>query len=97
MFSLIGNILSNLMHRPATRPYPHVVRTRPEGTRGRLEIEIDKCIFCGMCQRRCPAAALEVTRDPKSWTFDPYRCIVCGYCVEVCPKKCLKMNCSHSK
>lgn len=95
MFALIGNIFKNLIHRPATRLYPFVRRTRPAGTRGRLQIEIDKCIFCGICQKRCPSDALTVVREPKSWTLDPYKCIVCGYCVEACPKKCLNMHPEH--
>ncbi len=95
MFALIGNIFTNLMRRPATRPYPRVRRKAPAGARGRLQIEINRCIFCGICQKRCPASALTVVREPKSWTLDPYRCIVCGYCVEACPRKCLAMNPEH--
>lgn len=95
MFSLLKNIVRNLTHRPATRRYPFVKREPFAGFRGKLEIRIDECIFCGMCQRRCPANAIAVTKQPKTWTLDPYRCILCGYCVEVCPKKCLFMNPKH--
>jgi ech hydrogenase subunit F len=95
MFSLIGNIFTNLTRKPATRPYPAVRRQAPAGARGRLKIDIDACIFCSLCQKRCPANALDVSRQPKNWTLDPYRCIVCGYCVEACPKKCLSMDPEH--
>ena len=95
MFALIGNIFANLTRRPATRRYPWVRRSAPSGARGRLQIDIDKCIFCGICQKRCPSNALAVAREPKSWTVDPYRCIVCGECVAACPKKCLSMNAEH--
>ncbi len=95
MFRLIKNVLQNLGRRPATRKYPFETRTPVEGSRGRLEIDINACVFCGLCVRKCPADALKVSRDPKSWTLDPYRCIVCGYCVEGCPKKCLSMNKQH--
>jgi formate hydrogenlyase subunit 6/NADH:ubiquinone oxidoreductase subunit I len=95
MFALIGNIFHNLTRRPATRAYPAVRRPAPTGARGRLRIDIDKCIFCGLCQKRCPSNALAVLRDPKNWTLDPYRCIVCAECVSVCPKKCLSMNAEY--
>jgi formate hydrogenlyase subunit 6/NADH:ubiquinone oxidoreductase subunit I len=95
MFTMIGNIFANLTRKPATRAYPIVRRKAPLGVRGRLKIDIDACIFCGLCQKRCPANALNVTRQPKTWTLDPYRCVVCGYCVEVCPKKCLSMDAEH--
>ena len=96
MLALIGNIFTNLLRRPATRRYPAVRRPAPPLARGRLEIDIEKCIFCGLCQKRCPANALAVSRQPKSWTLDPYRCIVCAECVAACPKKCLEMNPEYS-
>jgi len=92
MFKLAANIFSNLSRTPATRRYPFEKREAPSITRGRLDIEIEKCIFCGACQKRCPANAIAVTREPKSWTLNPYACIICGYCVEVCPTKCLHLK-----
>jgi formate hydrogenlyase subunit 6/NADH:ubiquinone oxidoreductase subunit I len=95
IFSFIDNVLNNMKSRPATRPYPYVQRTPIAGARGCLKNDADLCIYCGICQKRCPSDALAVTREPKTWTLDPYRCIVCGYCVEACPKKSLSMDPSH--
>jgi len=89
MVNLINSIFRKLFSQPETRCYPFKKRELPEGTRGRIDIEIDKCTFCGACEKRCPADALKVSRDPKSWTINPYSCIICGYCIEVCPKKCI--------
>jgi len=95
MINLVKSIFTKLASRPDTRPYPFTKRPPMAGARGHLDIEIDKCIFCGACQKRCPANALTVSRDPKSWTLNRYACVICGYCVEVCPKKCLFMNENH--
>ena len=96
MFSLIGNVFKNLRSKYATRLYPYEVRESFTGSRGKLEIDADVCIYCGICAKRCPANAIEVTRKPdKTWTLDSYRCIVCSYCVDACPKKCLYMNAKH--
>ncbi|MCX7004478.1 MAG: 4Fe-4S binding protein [bacterium] len=95
MFPFVTTILRALRRGPATRRYPYEVRPPMAGSRGHLVNEPDTCIYCGLCVRRCPAGALAVTREPKSWTLDPYRCILCAYCVEVCPKKCLRMEPSH--
>jgi formate hydrogenlyase subunit 6/NADH:ubiquinone oxidoreductase subunit I len=95
MLTMLKNIFRNLTSRPATRRYPFVVREPIPGSRSRLEIDPAVCIYCGICARRCPANAIAVSKDPKSWTLDPYRCILCGYCTEVCPKKCLSMNPKH--
>lgn len=95
MAGMLGNILRNLVSRPATRRYPFVKRAPFEGSRGQLQIDADSCVYCGLCSKACPARAIVVSRKPKSWTLDPYRCIVCGYCVEVCPKHCLSMKGEH--
>jgi NADH-quinone oxidoreductase subunit I len=95
MINLLRSIFVKLSARPDTRRYPFEQRPPIAGARGHLDIEIEKCIFCGACQKRCPANALAVSREPKSWTLKPCACIVCGYCVEVCPKKCLALREQH--
>ena len=95
MFTLLSNIFKNLWNKPGTRRYPFEKREVPDQSRGHLDIEIDKCIFCGACQKRCPSNALAVSRTPKSWSVNHYACIICGYCVEVCPKKCLFLRKEH--
>lgn len=97
MVHLIGNILKNAVSKPATRLYPFEQREVPEGVRGHLEMDVSTCTFCTLCARRCPTNAIVVTREPKSWTLDPYACIVCGACVEACPKDCLRLDKDHLK
>lgn len=92
---MLKTIFRNLFGKPATRNYPFIRREAIAGNRGQLECDINACIFCSLCQRRCPANALAVSKPEKSWTLDPYKCILCGYCLEACPKKCLSMNAEH--
>ncbi len=94
--NIIVNIFKNLFSRPATRMYPFVVRAEVEKAKGHIEIDINACIFCGMCVRKCPANSLVVEKDKKSWQINPFSCIVCGACVDACPKKCLYMNSQKS-
>lgn len=89
MFDMIGNVMNNLVTRPATRKYPYEKRPSFNRARGHIEIDIDKCIFCGMCSRKCPSNALTVNKAEKSWEIDPFKCIICNECVAVCPKKCI--------
>lgn len=92
---MVGNVLRNLLHRPATRPYPVVSRRPFAGSRGRIRFTPEKCEFCGDCERACPAHAivldtvLEKAKDRNrelTWVriYKPYRCIMCDVCVEVC-------------
>ncbi len=93
----IKNILKNLVSKPATRNYPFQKRAPIAQSRGHLTNDIDRCIFCSICVKKCPSNALAVTRNPNTWTLDPYKCIVCGACVEACPKSCLIMKEEHGQ
>lgn len=83
--------LKNLFSKPATKNYPAVPRKYPERSRGHVEINIEDCIMCGMCQRKCPSGAITVDRNTKTWTIERMGCVQCGNCVEGCPKKCLSI------
>ncbi len=92
---LLGSVLKNLFSRPATRRYPYEKREPFADARGHIEFREDKCSFCGACARRCPAAAIVVSRQPKELTFDPFRCIICEACAEVCPRSAIEVIASH--
>jgi len=90
-------VVKNLLKKPATRKYPFEVRDPFPKYRGELVIDIDKCIFCGMCSRKCPCQCITVDKTTGTWTCDPHECITCGYCVDACPTKCLTMKDTHRK
>ena len=81
--------LKNLFSKPATKNYPAEPAVYPERSRGHIEIDIDDCIMCGMCQRKCPSAAIKVDKATRTWSIERMGCVQCENCVEGCPKKCL--------
>jgi ech hydrogenase subunit F len=89
MFDFIPVALKNVFSKPATRKYPYIKRTPFEKQKGHIAIDIDSCIYCGMCGRKCPVGAIKVDRAARSWSIDRFKCIMCGACSECCPKKCL--------
>lgn len=89
IFTIAGMIIRSLFGKPATLMYPAVPREYPQGSRGHIEITIEACIFCGLCQRKCPTDAITVDRAAKTWEIERLRCISCSSCCEACPKKCL--------
>ncbi|HAJ80137.1 MAG TPA: hypothetical protein DCO75_10235 [Fibrobacteres bacterium] len=90
-FSILKIVTGWALARPATRLYPFVKREPFKGTRGSIEIDIQKCSMCTLCQKKCPTEAITVKRTEKIWEIDRLRCIACNACVDSCPKKCLKM------
>ncbi len=92
IMNFTGRVLKNLFSRPATTKYPAKPKKYFERTRGHIRIDIDECIFCGMCERRCPVRIIKVDRGNKNWQIERLSCIQCGECVSVCPKKCLYME-----
>ena len=83
-------MLGNLFKPPATVEYPLKPKTFPEINRGKVVNSIDDCIFCGMCMRVCPSAAITVDRGARTWSINRFACVQCKGCVDHCPKKCLR-------
>jgi ech hydrogenase subunit F len=98
VFKMTASVLANLFSRPATRLYPQKLKKPHHApkARGRIGIDIETCIFCMLCQKRCPTDAIVVTRSAKEWNIDRLRCCACNACVEVCPVKCLWMEETYS-
>jgi formate hydrogenlyase subunit 6/NADH:ubiquinone oxidoreductase subunit I len=91
-FSMSKTLLRSLFAKPETVPVKRLSEHFQPGTRGHVNNEISACIFCGICERKCPTNAIQVDKQKKEWAIDRFRCIQCNCCVEVCPKKCLLMG-----
>jgi len=48
-----------------------------------VEINRDKCCYCGACVGVCPALALELFETRVE--CDAKKCIDCGSCIKMCP------------
>lgn len=92
MIPMLKTIISGMFKKSSTINYPAEAKEYPPILRGVVEVEIEKCIYCGICRRKCPAGAIEVEKAESSWSIERFRCIQCNSCVESCPKKCLRMD-----
>lgn len=97
MLFMTSNILKNFVRPKATRAYPFVVREPFEKFRGELVNDMDKCIFCNMCAKKCPSQCITVDRTTGTWDCDAYACVYCAVCVENCPVDSLSMKNVHRK
>lgn len=82
------------MKKPATSKYPLEKENPPSGLRGKPQIDDQKCIRCGLCERNCPGLAIRIgkprTDEPSRIYLD--KCIFCGLCEEVCPVEAVKIT-----
>jgi formate hydrogenlyase subunit 6/NADH:ubiquinone oxidoreductase subunit I len=92
LLRMTKTLFKNVIHGPYTTLYPVKPKENFERTRGKVAIDVDDCILCGLCMRRCPTGAIKVDKPKNTWSKDRFKCIQCNYCGEVCPKKCLKMD-----
>jgi len=95
---MVKELLRTLIKKPVTRKYPYERREIPERFRGKIVIDYDKCIGCGLCARFCPAIAIKMVfiETSKGKRRKPlvqvYRCIFCGQCALVCPRKAISYS-----
>ncbi len=89
---LSKTLIRSLVGKPATEMYPQRKKTYTDATRGRVNNEIERCIFCRLCEKNCPTKALAVSKEKNEWEIDSLKCCLCRRCVEVCPVKCLSMD-----
>jgi formate hydrogenlyase subunit 6/NADH:ubiquinone oxidoreductase subunit I len=92
IFSIAKMIFSSLLRKESTYSYPLKKMERDPLVRGHVDNDIEACIFCGVCERKCPTAAIGVNKRDSTWEISRFKCIVCNCCVETCPKKCLYMK-----
>ena len=95
-FEMAKTAIKTVMSRPATLMYPARPGKMTTLSRGHVVIDVTRCISCGMCMKKCPAEALCIDKEAKTWTIDRLRCVVCNSCIEVCPVHCLTMEGHYS-
>jgi len=89
-----------IFRKKITEKYPEEKPNLSDRWKGWFQLDVDKCIACGMCERACPNSAIKiiVEKDENNKRklagyeiYVPY-CLFCGLCVEACPKKCLSFT-----
>jgi ferredoxin len=90
---ILRHIAENLRGGPVTLRFPERVEP-PEGFRGLVELDAQRCVGCATCAYVCPSQAIVVTHFAAAyeWAYDAGRCTFCGRCADVCPSQALSMQ-----
>ena len=54
-------------------------------------LDVDRCIACGTCSKRCVFGAFEHASEGGPPTFNAERCFGCGLCVGTCPGEAIAL------
>lgn len=90
---MVPYLMSMLVKKPDTVDYPSQRAKVADRFRGALKFEKEKCIGCKMCERVCPANAIQIEKVADKEFKAIVRmdkCIFCGQCTDSCPKKALE-------
>jgi len=95
--TMFSDVLRSLWQKPVTQKYPFERIEAPERLRGKLVWDPENCTGCGLCNKDCPADAIEIiTIDKKAKRFVMQyhmdRCTYCAQCIESCRFDCIKMS-----
>jgi ech hydrogenase subunit F len=94
--SMLKSTLKNLFSRPVTVLYPFEKPDIPQNNRGRVVWDMQKCIWCRLCEKNCPTLAITTDKEHKTQTIVRARCIACRTCADVCPTNTISMEPKYS-
>lgn len=60
-------------------------------SRLKMQVDEEKCIKCGLCEKNCKAACIKVEKGTPV-KFDYTRCVTCGDCQQVCAKGAISLS-----
>lgn len=96
MSGFLKVLFRNLLQGPSTDPFPLGDTFTPERVRGRVQVDPNKCVGCGICKRVCAAGAIDITRkaDKSGFTITVWRnsCCLCASCRHYCPTGAMSVN-----
>lgn len=102
----MGITIRRFFGKKMTVQYPEEKLPMSERFRGgALDVNLEKCISCGLCAMACPNNAIrlasEIGEDKKK-RLTAYRhlggqCLYCNMCLEACPTKALSWDKNYER
>ena len=91
--------LGRMLTKKATVQYPDEKIPMFPRFHGRFQLDVEKCIACGLCANACPNKVIQIEKEKvdKKQYLTKYvmrieYCLFCGMCVEACNKDAIKFS-----
>jgi len=84
-------VASYFFTKPATAGYPFDKPQLQDNYRGQMELDMKKCVGCGICSRDCPSGAIQMVDfyGKKRPQFRLDKCLFCYQCADSCTRKAI--------
>ena len=96
MAGFLKVLLRNVLDGPSTDPFPLGETFTPDRFRGKVLINPELCMGCGICHHTCAAGAINITvrKDNSGYDFTVWHnsCCLCASCRHYCPTKAITLT-----
>ncbi len=96
MAKFLKVLARNLRLGPSTDPFPLGETFTPERFRGKVVVDAERCMGCGICRHVCAAGAIniDVRADQSGYDFTVWHnsCCLCAQCRHFCPAKAITLS-----
>lgn len=89
MAGFLKVLFHNVLDGPSTDPFPLGETFTPQRFRGKVVVDPDICMGCGICRHVCAAGAINISPRPDQSGYDftvwHNSCCLCAQCRHYCP------------
>lgn len=96
MAGFLKVLFRNLMQGPSTDPFPLGETFTPQRLRGRVRVNPNLCMGCGVCRHSCTAGAIDIRQleDGSGFKITVWQnaCCLCASCRHYCPMGAISID-----
>lgn len=96
MLRFLKVLARNIKQGPSTEAFPLKPAHTPARFRGKVTLDPDKCIGCGICRHVCSGEAIRIEPNEEKTGYDfsiwHNTCCLCGSCRHYCPTRAITLS-----
>lgn len=96
MAGFLKVLFRNLLDGPSTDPFPAGETFTPDRFRGKVKVDPELCMGCGICRHTCAAGAINISPRADQSGYDitiwHNSCCLCASCRHYCPTEAITLT-----